>query len=60
MNRPRSFVIRIYRQSHRTLVGQLEDVETGLIRPFHNVVELWRLLGGRGRPASKRGPDQST
>ena len=45
---PRSYVIRIYRQSARTLVGQIEDVETGEIRPFHSIVDLWRLLGGRG------------
>jgi hypothetical protein len=60
MNRPRSFVIRIYRQTPRSLVGQLEDVQTGQIRPFNSIVELWRLLGGRGRPEAARGPHEST
>jgi hypothetical protein len=41
---PRSFVVRIYRQTSRTAVGQVEDVQTGLVRPFRTVHELWRAL----------------
>jgi hypothetical protein len=28
-------------------VGQVEDVQSGLIRPFRSAAELWRALGGR-------------
>jgi hypothetical protein len=41
---PRSFVVRIYRQTSRTAVGQVEDVQTGLVRSFRTVDELWRAL----------------
>jgi hypothetical protein len=41
---PRSFVVRIYRQTPRSAVGQVEDVQTGLIRPFRTVNELWRAI----------------
>jgi hypothetical protein len=49
----RSYVVRIYRQepSEATdVTGVVEDVETGLFRPFHSVVELWKAIGGSTKP----------
>jgi hypothetical protein len=44
--RPRSYVVRIYRQSPNRLVGQVEDVQNGLIHPFRSAAELWHAVGG--------------
>jgi hypothetical protein len=41
---PRSYVIRIYRQTTRGVVGQVEDVSSGAIRPFATAQQLWQAL----------------
>lgn len=52
--RPRSYVIRIYRQSANRLAGQVEDIQSGLILPFRSSAELWLAIGG-GNGGSGRG-----
>jgi hypothetical protein len=44
--RPRSYVVRIYRQSSKSLVGQIQDVQKGGIRSFKAAGELWLAIGG--------------
>jgi hypothetical protein len=44
--RPRSYVVRIYRQSANRLAGQVEDIQNGLILPFRSAAELWLAIGG--------------
>jgi hypothetical protein len=51
---PRSYVVRIYRRTAAGLVGQVQDVLTGKVRAFRNLSGLWRVLGGKDRPASSR------
>jgi hypothetical protein len=53
--RPRSYVVRIYRQSANRLAGQVEDIQRGLILPFRSSGELWLAIGGGGNGASGRG-----
>lgn len=54
----RSYVVRIYRQEPSgatDVTGVIEDVETGLCRPFHSVAELWNAIGGAAkRPRAGR------
>jgi hypothetical protein len=40
----RSYVVRVYRQGARSLVGVVEDTSNGAQRPFESVDQLWALL----------------
>ena len=42
----RSYVVRVYRHTRTDVAGQVEDVESGLIRPFRSSEELWSAIGG--------------
>ena len=44
MRQPRSYIVRVYRQGARNLVGVVEDARTGGQKPFSNIQELWSLL----------------
>ena len=44
MREPRSYIVRVYRQGARNLIGIVEDTRTGGQRNFCNVQELWTLL----------------
>jgi hypothetical protein len=57
--RPRSYVVRIYRQSAKALAGHVEDVQSGAIHPFKAPAELWLAIGGTvaARPKSPRPQD---
>ena len=45
-NQLRSYVVRVYRNTRTDIAGQIEDVESGLIRPFRSAGELWSAIGG--------------
>jgi hypothetical protein len=47
MRELRSYVVRIYRQGARSLVGVLEDTRDGAQRPFASPDQLWALLRQR-------------
>ena len=52
--RPRSYVVRIYRQSANHLAGQVEDIQSGLIVPFRSSAELWLAIGGERAGAARK------
>jgi hypothetical protein len=57
MRELRSYVVRIYRQGARSLVGVLEDTRDGAQRPFESPDQLWALLRQRRfRPSRGKGP----
>lgn len=47
MRELRSYVVRIYRQGARSLIGILEDTRNGAQRPFESADQLWALLRQR-------------
>jgi hypothetical protein len=54
---PRTHIVRVYRQSAHTIVGHVEEVRTGLVRPFRTPAELWRAIRGT-TPAQQGKPSQ--
>jgi len=44
MRELRSYVVRIYRQGARSLIGVVEDTRNGAQRPFESADQLWALL----------------
>jgi hypothetical protein len=52
--RPRSYVVRVYRQSSKSLAGQVQDVQSGAIRSFKAAGELWLAIGGTASSAPQR------
>lgn len=44
MRQPRTYVVRVYRQGARSLVGVVEDARTGEQRSFSSMQELWSSL----------------
>jgi len=60
MRELRSYVVRIYRQGARSLIGVVEDTRNGAQRPFESADQLWALLRrGHLRPARGKAPDIS-
>jgi len=58
MRELRSYVVRIYRQGARNLIGILEDTRNGAQCPFESVDQLWTLLRQRHlRPACTKACD---
>jgi hypothetical protein len=55
--RPRSYVVRVYRQSSKSVAGQVQDVQNGAIRSFKAAGELWLAIGGT---VSSTGPRKRT
>jgi hypothetical protein len=51
---PRSYVVRVYRRTRESLIGQVQDVQTGRVRPFRDIEELWAALGGQGMSAGRK------
>jgi len=51
---PRTLIVRIYRQTAHSLVGQVEEVRSGVVRPFRTASELWRALGKKPAPLRSR------
>ena len=47
MREPRSYIVRIYRQGARTLIGVIENAQTGKQQPFSSFQQLWKLLRQR-------------
>ncbi len=41
---PRTHIVRVYRITAHGVVGQIESVRTGLVRPFRTAAELWRAV----------------
>ena len=55
---PRSYVVRVYRRSMQQFAGFVEDVRTGRSRTFSTAAELWRAIGGPGKPDSDSPPQE--
>jgi hypothetical protein len=55
---PRSYVVRVYRRSMQQFAGFVEDVRTGRSRAFSTAAELWRAIGGPGKPDDSNSPPQ--
>jgi hypothetical protein len=51
---PRSYVVRVYRRTRGCLIGQVQDVQTGRVRAFRDIDELWAALDGQGVSAGRR------
>lgn len=49
-----SYVVRVYRHTRNDIAGQVEDVESGLMRPFRSPGELWTAIGGTVRASRER------
>lgn len=56
---PRSYVVRVYRGSLNRMVGQVEDVQSGLIRTFRSAQDLWKAIGGAASGQEKNPHTQS-
>lgn len=52
----RSYVVRVYRQDAGQVVCVVEDVRTGLSKPFHSPSELWNALDENEGAAGARSP----
>lgn len=50
---PRGFIVRVYRRTADSLIGQVQDALTGRIRAFRTMAELWMALGGRPQSARR-------
>lgn len=46
MSGPRTYIVRIYRQGYRSLMGTVEDSATAGMRPFRDLGELGQHLLG--------------
>ena len=44
MPKPRSYIVRVYRQGARSLAGVVEDARTGKQVSFSSMQDLWSLL----------------
>jgi hypothetical protein len=56
--KPRSYVVRVYRRSAEQLAGFVQDVRTGRSRAFSTAAELWRAIGGPRRERDSTSPPQ--
>ena len=39
-----SFIVRVYRRDAGSVSGVVEDVRTGHVHAFHDVLDLWLVL----------------
>ena len=44
-----SFIVRVYRRDASGVSGVVEDVRSGNVHSFHNVLDLWLVLLARPR-----------
>jgi hypothetical protein len=56
MDSGRTFIVRLYRQAGRRIVGVIEDVNSGRRVPFASADELWTALSARSRRLSSPSP----
>lgn len=60
MSGPRTYIVRIYRQGYRSLMGTVEDSATTGTRAFQDLAELGGHLLGPIPPAAPDDVDEAT